>query len=62
LKIPVIFNIGEDGYIVATCPDLPGCVSQGKTQDEADRNIREAIEGCIEVRREMGLPDIEIMT
>jgi predicted RNase H-like HicB family nuclease len=38
---------GEDGYWVAECPSLPGCVSQGKTKDEAVTNIREAIEGYI---------------
>ncbi|MCZ6547394.1 MAG: type II toxin-antitoxin system HicB family antitoxin, partial [Deltaproteobacteria bacterium] len=42
---------GEDGYIVAECPALPGCVSQGKTKKEALKNIREAIEGILEVRR-----------
>ena len=62
LKIPVIFSDGEDGYVLAKCPVLPGCVSQGKTIDEAKHNIIEAIEGVISVRREMGLPDVEPMT
>jgi len=47
---------GEDGYIVAECPSLPGCVSQGKTREEALHNIKEAIEGILEVRREMHNP------
>lgn len=47
---------GEDEYIVAECPALPGCVSQGKTRDEALKNIREAIEGIIEVRKAQKLP------
>jgi predicted RNase H-like HicB family nuclease len=47
---------GEDGFIVAECPSLPGCVSQGKTKDEALKNIKEAIEGILEVRREMNNP------
>mgnify|MGYP003575623462 FL=1 len=47
---------GEDGYIVAECPTLPGCVSQGKTREQALKNIREAIEGIIEVRRAQNLP------
>lgn len=34
---------GEDGYWVAECPSLPGCVSQGKTREEASENIREAM-------------------
>ena len=62
LKIPVVFSKGEDGYIVATCPVLPGCVSQGRDLDEAKRNIIEAIEGVISIRRELGLPDTEEMT
>lgn len=36
---------GEDGYWVAECPSLPGCVSQGATKEEAVRNIKEAIDG-----------------
>ena len=34
----------EDGWFVATVPFLPGCISQGKTQKEAIKNIKEAIE------------------
>ena len=41
----VILYPGEDGYWVAECLDLPGCISQGKTKAEARANIREAIEG-----------------
>ena len=37
-------------------PVLPGCVSQGKTEEEALTNIREAIQGCLEVRAAQGLP------
>jgi len=40
---------------VVECPVIPGCISQGKTEAEALDNIREAIEGCLEVRREEGL-------
>ena len=47
---------GEDGYFVAECPSLPGCVSQGRTVDEAIANIKEAIEGILEVRRDMPDP------
>jgi predicted RNase H-like HicB family nuclease len=41
----------EDGYYVVECPSLPGCLSHGKTPDEAMANIREAIEGKIDLRR-----------
>lgn len=52
----VIIYLGEDGYWVAECPNLPGCVSQGKTKQEALENIKEAIELYIEVLQERGLP------
>ena len=41
----MILYPGEDGYWVAECPSLPGCISQGKTKAQARANIREAIEG-----------------
>ncbi len=42
MKLPVILQPGEDGWIVATCPILPGCISQGRTREEAFQNIQEA--------------------
>lgn len=47
---------GEDGYYVAECPSLPGCISQGKTRGEAVNNIREAIDGYIAALVHDGLP------
>jgi predicted RNase H-like HicB family nuclease len=44
----VIIYAGEDGYYVAECLSLPGCISQGKTREEAIENIREAIQLYIE--------------
>lgn len=44
----VLLSIGEDGYLVAEVPSLPGCISQGKTRQEALENICEAIELYIE--------------
>lgn len=61
MKLPVVFRQGEDGYIIAECPVLPGCISQGKTKQQAIDNIIEAIEGCIEVRRDMGWDDVDEM-
>ncbi len=52
----VTLTPGEDGYIVAECPSLPGCVSQGRTNEEALENIKEAIEGILAVRRAMNNP------
>ena len=52
----VILYPGEDGYFVAECPSLPGCISQGKTREEAIENIWEAIQLYIEVLQEKGQP------
>ena len=52
----VIIYPGEDGYWVAECPSLPGCISQGKTKEEAIANIKEAIQGYISVLEEDHLP------
>jgi predicted RNase H-like HicB family nuclease len=51
----VIIYPGEDGYWVAECPSLPGCISQGKTKEEAIANIREAINGYIAALEEDNL-------
>ncbi|WP_041427404.1 type II toxin-antitoxin system HicB family antitoxin [Syntrophomonas wolfei] len=59
MKLPIIITPGENGWIVAECPAIPGCISQGKTKEEAIENIKEAIEGCILTRKEMGLPPVE---
>lgn len=47
---------GEDGYWVAECPSLPGCISQGNTKQEALANIKEAIHGYVAALEEDGLP------
>jgi len=54
MELPVILKAGEDGFIVAECPVIPGCISQGRTRREALRNVREAIELCLEVRDKEG--------
>lgn len=46
----------EDGIWITECPSIPGCVSQGQTKEEAIANIQEAIQLCLEVRAERGLP------
>ena len=56
MKFIVTADRDEDGMWVVECPSIPGCVSQGKTRDEALQNIREAISLCLEVRSEKGLP------
>ena len=52
----VSLYLGEDGYWVAECPSLPGCISQGATKEEATRNIREAIALYIEALEDDELP------
>ena len=52
----VLLYPGEDGFVVAEVPSLPGCISQGKTRDEAVENVREAISLYEEVLRERGEP------
>jgi predicted RNase H-like HicB family nuclease len=56
MKRRVLLYPGEDGYTVAEVPSLPGCVSQGRTRDEALLNIQEAIALHEEVLRERGEP------
>ena len=54
MRYQVILVPGEDGYVVAECPSLPGCMSQGTTREEALRNIREAMELWLETEQEKG--------
>lgn len=58
----VILYPGEDGYVIAEVPSLPGCISQGKTREEALANIQEAIALHVEVLQERGepLPDDQV--
>lgn len=53
-KLLVVFHRDEDGWEVASCPTLPGCHSQGRTREEALRNVREAIRGYLASLREHG--------
>lgn len=48
MKFKVIITEGEDGWYVVEVPALPGCISQGKTKNEALENIKEAIELYLE--------------
>ncbi len=48
MNLKVVVEKGEDGYFVAHCPSLKSCWSQGKTREEALRNIREAIDLFLE--------------
>jgi predicted RNase H-like HicB family nuclease len=59
MKTFVVMSSGEDGKFIAECPSIPGCLSQGDTKEEAIENIKEAIQLCMETRKEMGLPEFE---
>src|SRR5918911_485847 len=56
MKFNITLDRDEDGIWVAECPSIPGCVSQGKTKQEAVENVKDAIALCLEVRAEKGLP------
>ncbi len=56
MKFPVTIYQDEEGWYVIECPTIPGCMSQGETKEEALTNIQEAIQLCLEVRKEKGLP------
>lgn len=56
MKFLITIYQDEDGMFIAECPSIPGCVSQGKTEKEAERNIQNAIKECLEVRSELGMP------
>lgn len=56
MQFIVTLDRDEDGVWITECPSIPGCVSQGQTKAEAIANIQEAIQLCLEVRAERGLP------
>ncbi len=49
MRFKVLISDGEDGWLVVECPSLPGCVSQGRTIEEALENIKDAIQGYLDV-------------
>jgi len=48
LHLPIIIEMDEDGYYIASCPQFKGCHSYGETVDEALENIREVALMCLE--------------
>jgi predicted RNase H-like HicB family nuclease len=56
MKLIVTLERDETGMVVTECPAIPGCVSQGRTEEEALTNIREAIRVCLESRAANGMP------
>jgi antitoxin HicB len=56
VRFRVLIEQDEDGVFVATCPSLPGCVSQGRTRAEAAASIRDAVEGYVASLKKHGEP------
>ena len=56
MKFIITIEQDEDGVFIVECPSIPGCVSQGKTEQKALENIEDAIKQCLEVRVEKGMP------
>jgi predicted RNase H-like HicB family nuclease len=56
MKFNVTLDRDEDGIWIVECPSIPGCVSQGKSKEEAIENIKDAIAACLQVRAERGMP------
>ena len=56
MKFVVSIYQDEDGVYISECRSIPGCVSQGQTEAEAQSNIADAIRECLAVRAELGMP------
>ena len=54
-EFTAIFELGDDGWWAATCPEIPGTVGQGRTQDEARADLASSIEFMLEYLRDEGL-------
>ena len=61
MKYRILIQQDEDGVFVAKCPSLPGCISQGKTREDALTNIKDAVRGYLESlkKHDEPLPNIE---
>ena len=57
MKFNVTIDRDEDGVWIVECPSIPGCVSQGQTKEQALANIQDAIIACLQVRRDLNLPN-----
>ena len=56
MKIKIVLEKDEDGWFVTTCPSLPGCISQGRTEKQALKNMKEAIQLHVNALAQDGVP------
>ncbi len=56
MKFTITITRDEDGMFIAECASIPGCISQGKTEEKAQVNIQDAIRQTLAVRAELGMP------
>ncbi len=50
LQLTIVFEQGDEGWIVASVPEVPGALSQGRTREEARTNVIDALRGILELR------------
>ena len=50
LQVTIVYEDGDDGWIVASIPEVPGANSQGRTREEARTNVIDALRGILELR------------
>jgi predicted RNase H-like HicB family nuclease len=50
LHLTVVYEAGDDGWVVASIPEVPGAHSQGRTREEARANVIDALRGILELR------------
>jgi predicted RNase H-like HicB family nuclease len=68
MKVVITIYQDEDGVYIAECPSIPGCVSQGRSKEEAEKNVLDAIQECLAVRAEKHMPltvttrEVEVVT
>jgi predicted RNase H-like HicB family nuclease len=55
-KFTIVLSPGDDGFVIAEVPDLPGCISQGSTREEALKNVQDAIQSVLDVRKIIASP------
>jgi predicted RNase H-like HicB family nuclease len=56
MKIKVVIHEAEEGGFWAEVPALPGCFTEGETREELLSNIKDAVEGCLEVSADIAAP------